>query len=231
MEDLLQSEELQLPQPLPQETNQQYLRVILTWVVYFVLVWQYKNYVSDIAIEQLLKFVQQIMFCIGHLIKEHTELCFVLATNLPTTLFSARKFLGIDRDNFHQNVVCPKCTKLYQMDEIVVNNGRQSFARTCDNLPGFPRAKRQKTCGAQLAQKIILKNGAVKFYAYKTYCYRSIIDSLETLLKRPGLEEQCEKWKSRKIDNDLYADVYDGQIWKQFDNWKGNKPFLDLPTR
>lgn len=84
---------------------------------------------------------------------------------------------------------------------------------------------------AQLAQKIILKNGAVKFYAYKTYCYKSIIDSLETLLKRSGLEEQCEKWKSRKIDNDLYADVYDGQIWKQFDNWKGNKPFLDLPTR
>ena len=122
-------------------------------------------------------------------------MCFVLATNLPTTLYSARKFLGIDRDNF-------QCTKLYQMDEIVVNNGRQSFARTCDNLP-FPRAKRPKPCGAQLAQKIILKNGSVKFYAYKTYCYKSIIDSLETLLKRPGLEEQCEKRKSRKIDHDL----------------------------
>ena len=155
-------------------------------------------------------------------------MCFVLATNLPTMLYSSRKFLGIDRDNFHQDVVCPKCTKLYQIDETVVNNGRQSFARTCDNLP-FLRAKRQKTCRAQLAQKIILKNGSVKFYAYKTYCYKSIIDSLETLLKCPGLEEQSEKWKSRKIDNDLYADVYDGQIWKQFGNWKGNKPFLDLP--
>ena len=31
MENLLQSEELELPQPLPQETNQQHLRVILTW--------------------------------------------------------------------------------------------------------------------------------------------------------------------------------------------------------
>ena len=60
------------------------------------------------------------------------------------------------------------------------------------------------------------------------HCYKSIIDSLETLLKHPGLEEQCEKWKSRKIDDDLYADVYDGQIWKQFGYWKGNKPFLDL---
>ena len=39
MEDLLQSEELELPQALPQETNQQHLQVILTWAVYFVLVY------------------------------------------------------------------------------------------------------------------------------------------------------------------------------------------------
>ena len=48
-------------------------------------------------------------------------------------------------------------------------------------------------------------------------------------MKRPGLEEQCEKWKTRKIDDDLYADVYDGKVWKQFGNWKGNEPFLNLP--
>ena len=74
-----------------------------------------------------------------------------------------------------------------------------------------------------------MRNGDIKFYALKTYCYKSIIDSLETLLKRPDLEEQCEKWETRKIDDDLYADVYDGKVWKQFGNWKGNKPFLNLP--
>ena len=74
-----------------------------------------------------------------------------------------------------------------------------------------------------------MKNGSVKFYALKTYCYKSIIDSLETLLKLPGLEEQCEKWKSGKKDDDLYADMCDGQIWKQCGNWKGYKLFLDLP--
>ena len=85
-----------------------------------MLVWQYKNYVSDNAIEQVLKFVQQLLLCIGQLIKDHTDLCLVLATNLPTTLYSARKMLKIDRDNFVQYVVCPKCTKLYLMDDIVV---------------------------------------------------------------------------------------------------------------
>ena len=229
VEDLLHSEEVELPQPGPHRTNQQCIQVILTWLVYFILVWQYKNYmyVSNNAIEQLLKFVQQLLFCIGQLIKDHTDLCLVLGTNLPTSLYSARRFLKIDRDNFLQYVVCPKCTKLYHMEEIVVNDGLRNFAKTCSNVP-FPRARRPKTCGAQLAQKV-LRNGNIKFYALKTYCYKSIIDSLETLLKRPGLEEQCEKWKTRKIDDDLYADVYDGKVWKQFGNWKGNKPFLNLP--
>ena len=57
VEDFLQSE-VELPQPSVHRTNQQCIQVILTWLVYFILVWQYKNYVSNNAIEQLLKFVQ-----------------------------------------------------------------------------------------------------------------------------------------------------------------------------
>lgn len=130
IEEFLNSEEVELPQPLPPRTSQQHTQIILTWLVYFVLLRQYKNYISDNAIEQVLKFVQQLLFCIGQLIKDHTDLCLVLATNLPTTLYSARKMLKIDRDNSIQYVVCPKCTKLYLMDDIVVNDCRQTFART-----------------------------------------------------------------------------------------------------
>ena len=74
-EGILQSEEVELPEPSSLITNQQHTQIIVIWLVYFVLLWQYKNYVSDNAIEQLLKFVQQLLFCIGHLIKDHTELC------------------------------------------------------------------------------------------------------------------------------------------------------------
>ena len=228
IEEFLNSEEVELPQPLPPKTSQQHTQIILTWLVYFVLVWQYKNYISDNAIEQVLKFVQQFLFCIGQLIKDHTDLCLVLATNLPTTLYSARKMLKIDRDNFIQYVVCPRCTKLYLMDDIVVNDCRQTFARTCEHV-AFPQSRRPRTCGSQLARKVVVRNGGIKFYALKTYCYKSIIDSLESLLKRPGMEEDCEKWRTRTIREELYADVYDGKIWKQFGNWKGSKPFLNLP--
>ena len=81
--------------------------------------------------------MRQLQFCIGELIKDHTELCIVLATNLPTYLYSARKLLKIDRDNFQQYVVCPKCTKLYHMDEVVINEGDRTVAKTCNNIP-FP---------------------------------------------------------------------------------------------
>ena len=93
VEDLLQSEEVELPQPSPRCTNQQCIQVILTWLVYFILAWQCKNYISNNAIEQLLKLVQQLLFCIGQLIKDHTDLCLVLGTNLPKSLYSARRFL------------------------------------------------------------------------------------------------------------------------------------------
>ena len=62
VEDLLQSEEVELPQPSPRCTNQQCIQVILTWLVYFILVWQYKNYVSNNAIEQLLKLLNNYYF-------------------------------------------------------------------------------------------------------------------------------------------------------------------------
>ena len=138
-EDFLQWEEVELSQPSVHRTNQQCIQVILTWLVYFILVWQYKNYISNNAIEQLLNFVQQLLFCISQLIKDHTDLCLVLGTNL----YSARRFLKIDRDNFQQYVVCPKCTKLYHMDEVVVNDGLRNFAKTCNNVP-FPQSKATK---------------------------------------------------------------------------------------
>lgn len=60
----------------------------------------------------------------------------------------------------------------------------------------------------------MVRNGGIKFYVFKIYCYKSIIDFLELLFKRLGMEEDCEKWRIRIIREDLYIDVYDGKIWR-----------------
>ncbi|KAL9955679.1 hypothetical protein ACROYT_G037033 [Oculina patagonica] len=44
VEELLHSEDVKLLLPLPPRTRQQDTWIILIWLVYFVLVWQYKNY-------------------------------------------------------------------------------------------------------------------------------------------------------------------------------------------
>ena len=93
MEEILQSKEVELPQPTPVGSNLQRRKVILTWLVYFVLVWQYKQCANDNGIEHLVRFMRQLFFCIGEIVKEHPDFCLVLAANLPATLYSARKLL------------------------------------------------------------------------------------------------------------------------------------------
>ena len=204
-------------------------KIILTWLVYFILIWQYKNYVSDAGIEQLLKFRKEFLNYIGVALKSSldVELVLVLASNIPITLYSARKLLGINRDLFQRYVVCPQCTKLYSMEDILYQNGQKVFARTCSNIK-FPRSKRCTPCGARLVQEVVLKGGTSKFYPLKKFCYSSIINSIEKLLMRPGFEKECENWRKRKNCKKYFRDVYDGEVWKKFENWNGTKPFLDL---
>lgn len=57
---------------------------------------------------------------------------------------------------------------------------------------------------ASLLKKVILKCGTPKYYPLKVYCYKSVIDALETFLKRPNFEEACELWRDRQTSEQLY---------------------------
>ena len=50
-----------------------------------------------------------------------------------------------------------------------------------------------------------------------TYCYFGLECSLQSLLLIPGLALVCEQWRSRCITEGVMEDVYDGNIWKEFD--------------
>lgn len=111
-----------------------------------------------------------------------------LAALLPMTMYSLRNFLGIDRDNFERYVVCPKCTNLYRPEDCLQRVGNQVLPVVCDNIL-FPRSRRRKACGSKLVKKVILKCGTRKYYPLKVYCYKSVIDVIETFLKRQNFEE------------------------------------------
>ena len=100
------------------------------------------------------------------------------------------------------------------------------MSNVCTRRP-FKKGKRGP-CGAALAKKVILGSGKVCFYPFKLYCFNSVIEQVETLLKRPGIPEMCEQWRERIVDENIISDVYDGKIWKDFLKYKGND-FLNAP--
>lgn len=44
----------------------------------------------------------------------------------------------------------------------------------------------------------------------------------------PKFVQQCEKWRTRKVVDGVYGDIYDGQVWKDFLDPEGT-PFLSVP--
>lgn len=204
-------------------------KTLITWFLYFIFVWQYFNMISDRGIESLLKFMSTLVLAIGERVRESTGSSFVVsfAGLIPITMYSLRNFLGIERDNFQKFVVCGKCTKLFKPHECLTNENGVTRAKVCDNVL-FPRSSRRKPYEGPLMKKAILSNGVVKYYPIHTYCYRSVINSIESFLKRPGFKEKSEEWRKRNVSQDTYADVMDGNVWKTFLKYKG-RDFLNLP--
>ena len=48
------------------------------------------------------------------------------------------------------------------------------------------------------------------------YCYVSIQDSLQELLLRPAFVVECEQWRSRQVKPGVMEDIFDGDLWKDF---------------
>ena len=44
-----------------------------------------------------------------------------------------------------------------------------------------------------------------------------MINQVESLFKRPNFAQKCEQWRERDCEDDVYSDVYDGKVWKDFD--------------
>ena len=64
-------------------------------------------------------------------------------------------------------------------------------------------------------------------HPYLTYCYLGIKTSLQRMLLRPSFVAECNEWRSRKIDNNVLQDIYDGRVWNDFQTYNG-VPFLSL---
>ncbi|KAL2086233.1 hypothetical protein ACEWY4_017292 [Coilia grayii] len=190
--------------------------------------------VSDRAFVSLLGALKVFLQVVGTLL--HVDTIRHLARHFPTSMYLFRKHLGFSKDDFIKYIVCPKCNSVYSLDEAVktVNDvhGKtiRRLSNTCYHVayPNHPQKKFRQKCGTVLMKSVVGKGGKEHLCPKKMYCYRSLVQSIKDLRMRPGFTEKCEKWRYRTVLEGTYADVYDGQVWKDFNTVSG-QPFLQIP--
>jgi len=214
-----------LPEPNDRPSIAKKFTSLLQWFVLFVLLWQANCKISDNGMEYLLRFLFQFLHLLG--VTCNCEYLIQFCAMFPTSLFVLRQLVHLDRDDFVKYVVCPSCSSLYDPGDCTQWIRGNIVAKCCTHK-AFKKGKGAKECGAKLAKNVLLSDGKTCFYPFTMYCFNSVINQLEAMLKRPNFAQKCEHWRERNVTDGLYSDVYDGQVWKDFMTYNG-KDFLKLP--
>lgn len=201
-----------LPEPQHRATSLQKVNSLVFWFVYFLLIWQTACHLSDNGLAWFLRFFVTWLKVLG--IEISSEVFETLILTFPGSIYLMRQFLNLDRDNFNKFVVCPKCTKLYKYDCCLEMISNRQVAKKCSNT--YYARGRKQVCNATLVTRVTLQNGKTCFYPIKYYCANSIIEELEKCLLRKNFASSCELWRKRQMKEGFLADVYDGNLWKEF---------------
>lgn len=145
----------------------------------------------------------------------------------PKSLHALRTALNLNENNFIKYVACPSCHSIYNFKDCF---DRPNKPKTCSHV-SFPNHRQQAfrlPCQSRLLAEVRLKGGSLKFYPRKYYCFKPISESLSTLFNRKGFLNSCELWRLRQVPSCTMCDIYDGQIWNDYQYINGT-PFLAAP--
>lgn len=70
----------------------------------------------------------------------------------------------------------------------------QTISDKCSykEFPNHTQLARRKQCGELLLKHVTLSDGTTKLYPFKSYCYKSLQQSLQNLVRRPGFEDNVK---------------------------------------
>ena len=185
---------------------------------------------SDTAVSVLLSFLALFFRTVNRTFNSLPE---SFLSNLPSNIRAARR-LATNHDcknELTQYVCCPNCHSLYHRDECIIQlpSGQiESKKCTFQKFPFHPVTHFREPCGTLLMKNVKSPSGKRILYPRLIYYYKSLTESLKELMKRPGFSEMCEQWRHLVSLNRIYNDVYDGEIWKDFQTWE-SIPFLSAP--
>ncbi|XP_070548680.1 uncharacterized protein [Ptychodera flava] len=189
---------------------------LMTAMFLFVLLRQKIYNVSDRGIQRLLTFLKLLLATIAMVFKVDSLVNF--SKNLPSTLYTICKFLRLNRDDFTQYVVYVTSNHFENCYKTLSTGKKVSLKCSHIEFRQHPHRSKRRPCGEALLKKVKGQNGQEYLYPKKVYCYRKLITSLKTFVTRPGFVDACNKWKTRNSQDNYMGDIYDGQVWKDFES-------------
>jgi Transposase family tnp2 len=177
------------------------------WILLWIMKFRTRFNISETATESLIKFIKLILEEIGGINNTTFK-------DFPTTLYNARNTLGL-ADQFHSFVVCTKCHKLYNKQEVKEFRQDGTLAiMKCQHIE-FPNSSRRRMCQTPLSHQTKLLH-EVSNRIEIIYPFSSIRQQLATLYLQSGFEKSLRHWADRSDFDNILTDIYDGRIWKTF---------------
>lgn len=189
------------------------------WILLWILKYQARFRLPDVAIDSLIKFFRIVL----------SDADAERFKNFPTSSYMMRKLLEIGKQS-KTYAVCPSCNKLYNMSEIHSTSG---FKCNHVEFPNNPRRNLRKSCGTEVTKWVPTTSGYI-IKPKMVYPLPSLKAQIIAMYRRPGFESLLGKWANRDSEVNLYTDIYDGEIWKTFpssvDNSEGRQQFFTPNT-
>ena len=169
-----------------------------SWILMWIFKYQTRFRLSDVAIDSLIKFFQQVLM-------NADQRRF---KDFPSSLYTASNLLQIDNQS-KTYAVCPSCNTLYNITDVVAEEGFK-----CSHVE-FPMKSKRKSCGTELTVQVPLAN-EIKRRPKLLFPLPNLRLQINSLYQRSEFKQQLRKWTNRHVDNGMLADIYDGEIWKNF---------------
>ena len=187
---------------------------IIIWVFKF----QQRFKLSDIALEALIKYLRTVLIRFN---KQQFE-------EFPTSLYKAKKLLKIFQPKM-QLAVCTNCHKLHNATNITTykEDGEAAIMKCLhQEFPNNLTPSHRKLCNNPLS--VLKKNkGEIIAVPQMLYPKPSVRQQLSMLYQRPNFEKMLKSSGIQK--ENIYSDIYDGEVWKTFPLSDGN-PFFTPET-
>ncbi|GBC39879.2 hypothetical protein GLOIN_2v1763250 [Rhizophagus irregularis DAOM 181602=DAOM 197198] len=180
---------------------------INTEIIIWLFKFQQRFRLPNIALESLIKFFHIILMRFDKLQFE----------NFPTSLYMAKIWLNIFQLKI-QLAACTNCHKLHNVKDIIAYKEEGKVAiMNCPykEYPNNPISSRNHQCNNSLS--ILKKNkNATIAVPRMLYPKPNIHQQLSILYQRPDFENMLKLSGIQKNENNIYSDIYNGKVWKNF---------------